>query len=126
MPKSLATATLDRLLHHAHVLATDGQDSYRLAQRPPPRGVKPLTSSRPACILAATAMALGDKKLRTAGPLSEDLTLPVLAPCRLIAGPRLAEGGSRSRSDLFTQRATGISVPASNSSTSTAGLGPSS
>ena len=32
MPKSLATATVDRLLHHAHVLLTDGTDSYRLAQ----------------------------------------------------------------------------------------------
>jgi DNA replication protein DnaC len=32
MPKTLATATVDRLLHHAHVLVTDGQDSYRLAQ----------------------------------------------------------------------------------------------
>jgi hypothetical protein len=31
MPKSLATATVERLLHHAHVLITDGQDSYRLA-----------------------------------------------------------------------------------------------
>jgi hypothetical protein len=32
MPKTLATATVERLLHHAHVLITDGQDSYRLAQ----------------------------------------------------------------------------------------------
>jgi hypothetical protein len=32
MPKTLATATVDRLLHHAHVLITDGADSYRLAQ----------------------------------------------------------------------------------------------
>src|SRR3712207_2797825 len=32
MPKTLATATVDRLLHHAHVLITDGTDSYRLAQ----------------------------------------------------------------------------------------------
>ena len=38
MPKSIATATVDRLLHHAHVLITEGQDSYRLAQRPPARG----------------------------------------------------------------------------------------
>ena len=33
MPKSIATATVDRLLHHqAHVILTEGQDSYRLAQ----------------------------------------------------------------------------------------------
>ena len=38
MPKTLATATVDRLLHHAHVLITDGTDSYRLPKRPPARG----------------------------------------------------------------------------------------
>jgi DNA replication protein DnaC len=43
MPKTLATATIDRLLHHAHVLITDGQDSYRLAQATAGKGVRPLT-----------------------------------------------------------------------------------
>jgi DNA replication protein DnaC len=43
MPKTLATATVDRLLHHAHVLLTDGTDSYRLAQATAGRGVRPLT-----------------------------------------------------------------------------------
>ena len=43
MPKSLATATVERLLHHAHVLITDGQDSYRLAQATAGKGVQPLT-----------------------------------------------------------------------------------
>ena len=43
MPKTMATATVDRLLHHAHVLITDGQDSYRLAQATAGKGVKPLT-----------------------------------------------------------------------------------
>ena len=43
MPKSIATATVDRLLHHAHVLITEGQDSYRLAQATSGKGVKPLT-----------------------------------------------------------------------------------
>ena len=38
MPKSLATATVERLLHHAHVLITDGQDSYHSPRRPPARG----------------------------------------------------------------------------------------
>ena len=43
MPKTLATATVDRLLHHAHVLITDGTDSYRIAQATAGKGVKPLT-----------------------------------------------------------------------------------
>src|SRR3954453_2486468 len=43
MPKTLATATVDRLLHHAHVLITDGTDSYRLAQATAGKGVMPLT-----------------------------------------------------------------------------------
>jgi DNA replication protein DnaC len=30
IPKTLAAATVDRLLHHAHVLVTDGVESYRL------------------------------------------------------------------------------------------------
>jgi DNA replication protein DnaC len=42
MPKTIATATVDRLLHHAHVLITEGQDSYRLAQATGGKGVKPL------------------------------------------------------------------------------------
>jgi len=43
MPKTLAAATVDRLLHHAHVLVTDGSDSYRLAQATAGKGVRPLT-----------------------------------------------------------------------------------
>ncbi len=43
MPKTLATATVERLLHHAHVIVTDGQDSYRLAQATADKGVRPLT-----------------------------------------------------------------------------------
>ncbi len=31
MPKTLATATVDRLLHHAHVVVTAG-DSHRLSE----------------------------------------------------------------------------------------------
>jgi DNA replication protein DnaC len=42
MPKTIATATVERLLHHAHVLITDGQDSYRLAQATAGQGVLPL------------------------------------------------------------------------------------
>jgi DNA replication protein DnaC len=42
MPETLATATVDRLLHHAHVVLTEGV-SYRLAEgRPRGRGVVPL------------------------------------------------------------------------------------
>jgi DNA replication protein DnaC len=42
MPKTIATATVDRLMHHAHILITDGSDSYRLAQATAGKGVKPL------------------------------------------------------------------------------------
>ena len=42
MPKTLAAATVDRLLHHAHVLVTDGVESYRLAQATAGKGVMPL------------------------------------------------------------------------------------
>jgi DNA replication protein DnaC len=31
MPKTIANATVDRLMHHAHVVITDG-DSIRLTQ----------------------------------------------------------------------------------------------
>lgn len=41
MPKTLATATVDRLLHHAHIVVTQG-DSYRLAQATSGQGVMPL------------------------------------------------------------------------------------
>ena len=41
MPKTLAGATVDRLLHHAHVCATQG-DSVRLAQALSGKGVSPL------------------------------------------------------------------------------------
>jgi hypothetical protein len=43
MPKTLATATVDRLLHHAHICLTDG-DSFRLTQATAGKGVKPLPS----------------------------------------------------------------------------------
>src|SRR5215207_9058029 len=42
MPKTLATATVDRLLHHAHVITTKG-DSHRLQQALAGKGVKALT-----------------------------------------------------------------------------------
>jgi DNA replication protein DnaC len=42
MPKTIATATVDRLLHHAHVLVTDGSESYRLTQATAGKGVMPL------------------------------------------------------------------------------------
>ncbi|MDA8073059.1 MAG: IS21-like element helper ATPase IstB [Actinomycetota bacterium] len=41
MPKTLATATVDRLLHHAHVCATTG-DSVRLSEALSGHGVIPL------------------------------------------------------------------------------------
>ena len=41
MPKTLATATVDRLLHHAHLVLTEGS-SLRLAEAVAGKGVKPL------------------------------------------------------------------------------------
>lgn len=41
MPKTLATATVDRLLHHAHLITTKG-DSHRLAEALAGKGVIPL------------------------------------------------------------------------------------
>ena len=44
MPKTLATATVDRLLHHAHLIITKG-DSHRLGQAVTGKGVHPLTTN---------------------------------------------------------------------------------
>jgi DNA replication protein DnaC len=41
MPKTLATATVDRRLHHAHVCVTQGE-SFRLSQATAGKGVTPL------------------------------------------------------------------------------------
>ncbi len=41
MPKNIANATVDRLLHHAHVVLTAG-DSIRLTQATTGKGVRPL------------------------------------------------------------------------------------
>lgn len=41
MPKTIANATVDRLLHHAHIVMTTG-DSIRLTQATTGQGVKPL------------------------------------------------------------------------------------
>ena len=45
MPKTLATATVDRLLHHAHLCQTSGE-SVRLAQALAGSGVTPLGGTR--------------------------------------------------------------------------------
>ncbi len=42
MPKTLAAATVDRLLHHAHIVLTEGT-SLRLAEATAGKGVIPLT-----------------------------------------------------------------------------------
>ena len=42
MPKTLATATVDRLLHHAHIVLTEGT-SLRLAEATAGKRVIPLT-----------------------------------------------------------------------------------
>jgi hypothetical protein len=41
MPKTLATAAVDRFLHHAHMGLTEG-GSLRLAEATAGKGVKPL------------------------------------------------------------------------------------
>ena len=43
MPKTIANATVDRLLHHAHVVITTG-DSIRLTQATRGKGVRALTN----------------------------------------------------------------------------------
>ena len=43
-PKGLATAAVDRLLHHAHVIVTKGR-SHRLTEALDGRGVSPLETS---------------------------------------------------------------------------------
>jgi DNA replication protein DnaC len=40
MPKTLATATVDRLLHHAHIVVTQG-DSFRLTEATAGKGCSP-------------------------------------------------------------------------------------
>lgn len=42
MPKTIATAAVDRLLHHAHIVITEG-GSYRLTEATDGKGVTPLT-----------------------------------------------------------------------------------
>lgn len=46
MPKTLATATVDRLFHHAHVVLTEGT-SLRLSEATAGRGVMPLNQPPP-------------------------------------------------------------------------------
>ena len=43
LPKTIATATVDRRMHHAHVVLTTG-DSIRLTQATRGNGVRPLAS----------------------------------------------------------------------------------
>ena len=43
MPRTIATALVDRLLHHAHVIVTTG-DSVRLNEATTGKGVKPLNT----------------------------------------------------------------------------------
>jgi DNA replication protein DnaC len=43
-PKGLATAAVDRLLHHAPAIVTDGQ-SHRLTEALDGRGVEPLQTA---------------------------------------------------------------------------------
>jgi len=51
-PKGLATAAVDRLLHHAHVVVTEGQ-SKRLTDALEGKGVTPLSEPMPDSASAA-------------------------------------------------------------------------
>jgi DNA replication protein DnaC len=60
MPKTLDAATVDRVLHHAHVRVCDTNESYRLAQATAGKGVTPLipptpTASALRCWIVLTA-----------------------------------------------------------------------
>jgi len=57
MPKTLATATVDRLLHHAHLCVTTGE-SVRLAQATSGTGVKALVVNEVAPVLARRRLAV--------------------------------------------------------------------
>ena len=57
MPKTIANSTVDRLMHHAHLVLTSG-DSIRLTDATRGKGVKPLTNSR-ADLLAALGSSSG-------------------------------------------------------------------
>ncbi len=46
MPKTLATAAVDRLLHHAHLVITEGS-SHRLSEAMAGKGVLPLSQPEP-------------------------------------------------------------------------------
>lgn len=69
-PKGLATAAVDRLLHHAHVVVTEGQ-SKRLADALDGKGVRPLQT------LARTkvGLAAGTRLGPTIGPAARLLDL---------------------------------------------------
>ena len=43
MDRTIATALVDRLMHHAHLVVTDGE-SVRLADATSGKGVKPLAN----------------------------------------------------------------------------------
>ena len=64
MPKTLATATVERLLHHAHVLLTDSTESYRLTQATSGKGVTPLPLNAPRALDCARPTAFAPSRPR--------------------------------------------------------------
>jgi hypothetical protein len=66
MPKTLASATVDRLMHHAHVCVTSG-DSVRLQQATAGKGVKPLPSCWTAGLVAVAARVSWPRSRRSGG-----------------------------------------------------------
>lgn len=56
----IATVTVDRLMHHVHILSTDGQSSRRLAQDTAGMGVKPLTQRSSGLVGSFVAISLNN------------------------------------------------------------------
>jgi hypothetical protein len=74
MPKTIATAAVDRLLHHAHVVITEGT-SLRLTDATNGKGVMPLGLT-----------PQGDQAVRAQGDhvsADKDITCPPTGICRL-------------------------------------------
>lgn len=75
MPKTLAAATVDRLLHHAHVIVTEGTESYRLTQATRARGVVPLGRPREPVDRSGCTTAYGLRYAAATGELKRGETV---------------------------------------------------
>ncbi len=131
MPKTIANATVDRLLHHAHIVMTTG-DSIRLTQATTGKGVSPSTDDPRQALPATTGQFDGHHR---AEPLTAPGQIPLaIAPphrnpqvrgisgglepagfvisgpvCHIRATPdRACHSGVKHRSELARRRRFGI------------------